>query len=199
MEFEALNRSLFLAMNADASSLRATIEAASLIAVFAILVVPLLLCRDWLRGEREQRETALLALATILLALGLNQVIGLFLFLPRPFAIPLGHTFLASATDTSFPSDHATVLFAAVASYWAGRRWIAASMLSVVALAVSWARIYLGVHMPLDIAGAMVTSLIAVGIAEVSMRWMGGPLLSFGEAVYRLLFGPLIKLGWIRP
>lgn len=189
---------LFLTMNAGIASQPAVIEGARLIAVYAIGLVPMLLCWDWLGGERPQRETALQATATIIIALGINQLIGLFIFVPRPFAIPLGHTFLASATDTSFPSDHATVLLSALVAYAGARRWPAALSLFVIALAICWARIYLGVHMPLDMLGALATSLLAALAAKVFMDLAGDFLVSLGEAIYRVLFAPFIRMGWVR-
>jgi undecaprenyl-diphosphatase len=46
----------------------------------------------------------------------INQVIILLWQHPRPFVIGLGHTYLAHAADSSFPSDHLTLLCIPVSS-----------------------------------------------------------------------------------
>jgi membrane-associated phospholipid phosphatase len=45
-----------------------------------------------------------------MLGVGMNQVIGLAWQHPRPFMIGIGHTWIPHAADSSFPSDHMTVL-----------------------------------------------------------------------------------------
>ncbi|MDE2365202.1 MAG: phosphatase PAP2 family protein, partial [Hyphomicrobiales bacterium] len=75
---------------------------------------------------------------------------------PRPFMDGVSPNFLHHVADSSFPSDHATVLFALAFSLWLTRlpatRWTGAILLAA-ALAVGWARVFLGAHYPLDILG----------------------------------------------
>ncbi len=70
------------------------------------------------------------------------------------------HTVLERARKKSFPSGHAqTALgaFVAITWYWAG--WHT-PLLLVWALVVSFSRIYLGIHFPLDVAGGAVLGIV---------------------------------------
>lgn len=117
---------------------------------------------------------------------------------PRPHEAGIGHSYLAHAADSSFPSDHATVLFAAAWAYgFCGRR-AAAWLFAAIGLTASWARIYLGVHYPLDILGGALSGLVGAALSRGLMAFAGGWLLVAAEALYRRLFSIPIRAGWIR-
>jgi undecaprenyl-diphosphatase len=117
------------------------------------------------RSRRDRRQLAgVLAAASVLVALGMNQVIGWIWTRPRPFA-GHPHTLLVpGAHDASFPSDHATIAFAAaVALFFLSRRLGLAAL--VFACFIAFARVYVGEHYLSDVlAGAAVGSLVALGI-----------------------------------
>ncbi|MFZ6674484.1 undecaprenyl-diphosphatase [Undibacterium sp. Xuan67W] len=153
----------------------------------------------WCRGDTPARNLALKSTAVTLTALGMNQLIIAYWPHPRPFMISLGHSFIPHAADASFPSDHGTV-FAAIAltfllsSVWSLTGWIVA----VAGTLVAWSRIFLGVHFPLDMLGAVVVSGLAwIGIKLIWSR-VGDPLTQWSEQIYRAVLAPLISRGWIR-
>jgi undecaprenyl-diphosphatase len=96
-----------------------------------------------------------------LLAYGIKEATGR----PRPFRRypeprPLGHV----PHDPSFPSGHATMAFASatVLSYFKPR-WAPAFFL--LAVAIGYSRVYVGVHYPLDVlGGALLGLLIGAGV-----------------------------------
>jgi undecaprenyl-diphosphatase len=100
------------------------------------------------------QRAALAALGALVCGQILNLIIGHFVFVPRPFVAHSAHLLIASATDSSFPSDHATAAFtvAGTALLRGLRgRWA----LTLGALLVAIARVYVGAHYPADvIAGA---------------------------------------------
>jgi membrane-associated phospholipid phosphatase len=71
-------------------------------------------------------------------------------------------------TDASFPSGHAATSFAAATVLsFAWPRWAPAFYL--LALAIGFSRVYVGVHYPLDIVGG---ALLGIGVA-IALRWLG--------------------------
>lgn len=196
---EVINRAIFLAINATPRTPHGLIAMGIFIANDAILLAPIVLVCLWLMGGDERRELALRAFAAGFLALGINQLIGLVWYHPRPFVIGLGHTFLPHAPDSSFPSDHATLLSALAFTFLAaGKRQLGFFVL-IVDLAVAWARVFIGVHFPFDMLGA---ALIA-GFACVAVKplWTAGGAFVTRASItlYRKLLALPIKRGWLRP
>lgn len=196
---EALNRSLFLAINATPATPRWLIDTALVVANDLIWLVPLALVLMWLSGDARQRAVTIRACAVTLLALGANQLIGLAWPHPRPFVIGLGHTFFAHAPDPSFPSDHGTVFSAFVLTLLLGGMVRTGLAALVVGVAVAWARIFLGVHFPLDMIGACVVSCTTYAVAAPLWNACGAVLTRFAVALYRALLAGPIRLGWLRP
>lgn len=198
-DLEALNRALFLAIDATPGSPGWLMGTASAIANGLIWSIPLLLVCLWLTGDTYRRETALKVCVITLAALGVNQLIGLAWQHPRPFMIGLGHTYLAHAADSSFPSDHGTV-FASVSItlLLRGMKRLGAAMIAG-GVAVAWARIFLGVHFPLDMIGAVcVAAVVHTAIAPLWRR-AGAPVTRLAVIAHRRLLAAPIRYGWLRP
>lgn len=195
---ETLNHLLFLALNAPAHPSAPALLWATVFAEYAIWLVPAFLAGGWLWGGPRQRVAILSAAAAVLLGLGINQLIGLAWDHPRPFVIGLGHTYLAHAADSSFPSDHLTLLWAVAISalHYHGTR-PAAAMLAWLGLPVAWARIYLGVHFPFDMAGALCVAFAAATLARRLAHWYVAPAYRCTLGLYRRVCGPLIARGWV--
>ncbi|MFM0727095.1 phosphatase PAP2 family protein [Paraburkholderia strydomiana] len=193
---EAFNQTLFLAINATPSTSASLLDVARLIADYVIYLVPLSLTAMWLSGDAHRRETALHACCAALLALGINQVIGLLWPHPRPFVLGIGYTFLDHAPDSSFPSDHGTI-FACVALTLLlnGVRRLGVAIV-LAGLAVAWARVFVGVHFPLDMVGAVVVASVAICL--LAPFWLLGTSATRGlVAVYRRLLAWPIGRGWL--
>lgn len=199
MTLESLNRTLFLSWNADPSTAAWKLRFAEAVANDLIFLIPLILVAMWCWGGKEQRDIALKICTVALIALGVNQVLGMMFPHPRPFAIGLGHTFIPHANDSSFPSDHATVFAAmGVTLLFASVRSILGWTVLFLGSWVAWARIYLGVHYPLDMIGAL--AVVAAVCALIGPFWLLlGPNLTAGvEKLYRRVLSNPIQRGWIR-
>ena len=107
---ESLNHTFFLWLNAPEHPSALALTLATFFAEQLIWAVPLLIGIGWLRGGEPTRKTMLVASASGLLGLLINQIIGLAWLHPRPFMIGLGHTLIPHVADSSFPSDHLTLL-----------------------------------------------------------------------------------------
>ena len=197
---EALNDSLFLLINAPASPPTAALVAARALAEGVIWLIPVGLVWSWLRGSQDLRATLVRAALAGLVGLGANQLIGLVWYHPRPFEIGLGHAWLAHSKDSSFPSDHVTLLWAVALGLGLRRHTrVAGTAFGLAGIAVAWARIYLGVHFPFDMAGAAVVALAAVAVTSSVPTPAIDSLLRALSAAHRVVFAPLIARGWVKP
>jgi undecaprenyl-diphosphatase len=183
---EQLNAQLFLWLNASSQPGQIQLWLATLVAEWLIYGLPLLLILLWIAGKRPSRRAAVTATLSVLLALACGQLIGLLWPHPRPFMIGLGQTLLAHQPETSFPSDHVTVfLTLGLSLLWSGWRKLATLVLLTGTL-VAWSRVYLGIHFPLDMLGAL---LLAIPSALIMPRLLlcgqlGEKLLDRLERIY---------------
>lgn len=193
------NEALFLLINASEHPNATLLAIAKVFAEYAIWIVPIALMIGWLRGNERTRLIMLEAAASGLAGLLINQVIILLWQHPRPFMIGLGHTYLTHAADSSFPSDHLTLVWAVSFSFLMHRRpRIAGLALTLLGLPIAWARIYLGVHFPLDMAGAALVAGLSAWLLFREERWVIEPLYRVATRIYSHLFASLIQRGWMR-
>lgn len=194
MDIEGANRSLFLALNAPAGLAGISLNLPIGAAKYSIVVLAGIVLWRWLLGKSHDRSVLVHVMLAVIPALALNYVVGLVFFHPRPFMVGLGHTYLAHLPEASFPSDHATFMWTIAFGllYWSPTRksgWIAL----LLAAATSWARIFLGVHFPFDIAGSMVVALFSVAaltpFRTVTARRIAEPI----EAAYIFITR---RMGW---
>ncbi|WP_203654935.1 phosphatase PAP2 family protein [Actinocatenispora rupis] len=132
-----------------------------LVALAAVWVVCGLLARRRADGFQSLAAVVLTGVAT-LVGLALNQIVGPLVDRPRPFvAMPHVLLLLNHSTDPSFPSDHAVIAGAFAAGLLVvSRRWGALAV--VLAVLLAFARVYVGVHYPLDVTGGL---LIGAAVA----------------------------------
>lgn len=161
------NDSLFLLLNAPAQPDAVVLAVARFSASGLVILAALAVAAIWLFGQRPGRRAILVAGTAVALGLAVNWTIAALWYHPRPFVLGLGHAFVAHSPETSFPSDHATFLwslgFALVLAPALRAFGLAVVLLGV---ATAWARIYVGVHFPMDMAGSLVISLAGAAIAR---------------------------------
>ena len=213
-----INGVVFFTINAPAGHTPLLDSIMPLLAEDALYLFPLLVFILWwlpggaspaARNERSSsREVVLWAVLAVLLALGINVLLGTLIYEPRPFVTwPKGdHQLVPHPADASFPSDHAAVSFAIAGvlllRFWmawrrsapplaapnppgaesppllagsarSGLRWrtgILAALGLLLALAIGYARVYVGVHYPLDILGGAAIGLLAAWLVWALRR-----------------------------
>ena len=122
----------------------------------------------WWRRPWLFAQVALADLAAQVISTGLKQWIAR----ARPSEVyatpkPLVH----APHDNSFPSGHATASFACATmlSFYAPR---AAPAFFLLAAAIAWSRVYVGVHYPLDVLGGAVLGVLIA----IALRWLSEAL-----------------------
>jgi undecaprenyl-diphosphatase len=144
---------------------------------FALIAVLLLL---WFwpgaRAERADRQwSCIAATLSATLALLMNQAIGLLWQRPRPFVDHQAVLLARHSADGSFPSDHAAFAFAVGASIVLVQRRIGIVAL-LAAAAMSFARVYIGVHYVSDVAAGAAIGIAAALVVQ-QLRPMLKPLI----------------------
>lgn len=201
--FDALNHFLFSLINAAPGLAGWQLHGAIFAAEWVIMIVPLGLVLMWTGGGTVQREAAVQAFLAAVIALTLSKIIGLLWFHPRPFMAGVGQNFLHHAPDSSFPSDHATSMFSVALALMLCRlreaRRFGAGLLAL-AFVVAWARVFLGVHWPLDMVCALVVSGAAALLANSGAgQALAAALVPQMQHVYRRVLAAPIARGWLRP
>ncbi|NIF26739.1 phosphatase PAP2 family protein [Pantoea sp. Tr-811] len=197
-ELEALNRTLYLLINGNADTPHGLVQFAIAIGAGLMYLLPVLLLGLWLWGSHGQRSLVLKAALVTLIALFANLAIGTIWPHPRPFMLGLGHAWMAHAANASFPSDHMTIFTCIGLTLLLGGVAGWGVVVLLAGLGVAWARVFLGVHFPLDMLGAVVVSLLVYAAFTPVWRRIGLPVTGVVERLYRSLMAKPIKAGWLR-
>ncbi|HVN85179.1 MAG TPA: phosphatase PAP2 family protein [Candidatus Binatia bacterium] len=77
--------------------------------------------------------------------------------------------------SNSFPSGHAqgAVVFWGYLAWWIGRRWFTAVAVVLIAL-ISFSRLYLAVHFPIDVLGGATVGVLLLPLIKPLQRWADG-------------------------
>ena len=195
---EALNLHIFSYINAPEHPSLWMLFIARFFAKYAIWTVPALLIICWLRRNPKHHYVMLNALLATGAALLINNLIGILWHHPRPFAMPTGHNFLYHEADPSFPSDHMTIIMTVAFTFMLRSHMRLLGVgLALLGLLIGWSRIYLGVHFPIDMVGALIVAISSATIVHVLSPLFMPSLYTPLRSLYRKLFAPLIKRGWL--
>jgi undecaprenyl-diphosphatase len=135
-----------------------------------VLLVALIALRWWSKNDRSAaRYVAISCGLGTALGLLFNQAILLFVHRPRPYDLGLTHLLIGRSQDPSFPSDHATVVFAIAFSLLAKRDRYT-GLFFLAALLVSVSRVYVGTHYVTDVLGGATTAAVATLLVALFYR-----------------------------
>lgn len=195
---EAIDQSLYLLINADPNTAKWLQNLSVFIAKQVIYIIPITLAATWLWGSHNSRQTALKALAITIIALICNHAIGMLYPTARPFELELGYNFLAHAPTPSFPSNHFTIFMCVGLSFAFGGMALTGISLLILGIIVAWARIYTGVHFPLDMLGAFIISGVLYVLLSPVWQRIAQPVTASTESIYRFIFAVFINAKLIR-
>lgn len=198
MTFENINIELFQLLNAQSSASELSVKIAMILADYVIYLVPVFLVAAWLFGNNDKKEIALKSVSVALIALGIGQIIVAIYPHPRPFMIGIGRTLIEHAPDPSFPSDHMTLFSSIAITYLIGRLYKIGLTILIAGFAVGWSRVYLGVHFPFDMLGAVLISLVVAIAIQPIWKIAGRQVTDLIISIYQSIFKTIIKNGWIK-
>lgn len=176
---EQFNESAFLLINQYAGKNSVLdyilISIAEVTPYIFILVLALL----WFSGNLQKMTSSFNAGLAVLLGMATSYSIGFFYYHSRPFVQGLGTQLVEHAPDSSFPSDHTTFIFCiAIMLLFNNSTRVLASVLCGFSLISGLSRVYVGVHFPLDIVGAILVALFS-SIVVFTLRDKSQWLLNF--------------------
>lgn len=130
-------------------------------------------------GQPRWRCMARQMLLAMALAWLLARGIQWALPMPRPFVAGLGHLWLAHSPSPSFPSSHASVAMAlGVVGWLSAPHVVGGVLLLAVGVLISWSRVALGLHFPVDVlTGALLAAVVAWIVVHHWSRgraWLAG-------------------------
>ncbi|MFC5176621.1 phosphatase PAP2 family protein [Nocardioides taihuensis] len=146
---------------------------ARLFAVYGVVLFAAALLLAWWVARRddgpERVTAALCAPVGVLVAVGVNQLLGTVFAEPRPYAVlPDALVLVARSTDYSFPSDHAVMAGAVAAGVLLVDRTLGL-VTAALAVLMAFTRVYVGAHWPLDVAaGLLVGAAVALATYAVA-------------------------------
>ncbi|MEE6450781.1 phosphatase PAP2 family protein [Gottfriedia acidiceleris] len=163
-----MNYSIFKLINSFAGIWPVLDNVMILLSKSAILIVLGLLCYLWIQKGSERKHTAFYIVLTLILALGGNFIIHQFYYHARPFVNHHVTKLISHSSDSSFVSDHGTLVFST--SLILLLRKDRLGLISLVwAILVGISRIFVGVHYPFDIIGAFILAgIVAIIVLKTS-------------------------------
>src|SRR5260370_12076496 len=135
------------------------------------LLVALVVAQWWSKIDRTHvRHACIPAGLSVLIGLGLNQIILLFVHRVRPYDVGVSHLIISKSPDWSFPSDHATASIAIVATFALQGLPRRTLLFGLLALLICSSRIFVCTHYLTDVLGGSLTGAVAAMLAWVLYR-----------------------------
>ncbi len=165
------NTVLFARIHATADSPEWLVRTARVLADAPLMAAGLLILL--LVWYRDEAHVALRVVLACILVAGMEMLIRMVADQPRPFETGLGTAWLTHAPNNAMPSTHVGLAWAAAAVALIGGHTRIAAVLLVLGMAMGWARIYVGIQWPADIAASAIAACLAAAGSLAVERAVG--------------------------
>ena len=169
---------------------------------FIPVSIALIMLGLWLGySDPQRRELSQRSIMNAAVAIGIStlvvRIINMYDFWPRPFLVEdlvLSESARNAANivfylphDPSFPSNAATISFAAATAVWLGNRK-AGAILYTLAFFWVFARFYAGIHFAVDLIGGVMIGIVTSWMISKVFMPRTEPLPTLGLKLGRLLY-----------
>ncbi len=198
MSIEQINLSLFSMLNAPEQASAFMVHYAIFVANDALYLLLFFFGLLWLRGDVQAKLLILKALIFTSVTVAVSEAVSAVLHTPRPFVMDVGRTLIEHSPTGSFPSNHMAIFSSIGFAYYFSAQREAGKFLLILAWLVAWARIYVGVHFPIDMLGAFILAL-TINYAGLGL-WnkYHAQLMAWVLTIYQKIFSPLIRKGLVK-
>lgn len=136
-------------------------------AEYLIYSLPLTLIYLWFYSEKA-KKVALKGLFSVILGWPIiANIIGHLINRSRPFETEGIKELIFHRPTYSFPSDHATAIFALAFSFWLSGYKKLAVAIFIIGLVISFFRVTTAIHYPSDILGGIVVGFVAAYLIDL--------------------------------
>lgn len=116
------------------------------------------------RKKKMAGQTIVFGLLAFVIAYAIAKIAGYLYFDSRPFAVEHFMPLIAHEKDNGFPSDH-TLFISTLGAILYPYNKRTSILVFLIALLVGFARVYAGVHHPIDVAGGIMIAAVASIVA----------------------------------
>src|SRR5581483_8956899 len=137
-------------------------SAATFIAKY-LIVVPVIVILYLLYVTPQRRRFILLLVCGGILSIILAKIASRLYWDPRPFIKDGVKPLFTASRDNGFPSDHALLSsFLAFCAYLYSKK--AGYALFIIAVLISWARVFAGVHHAVDVVASFILAAVSLAV-----------------------------------
>lgn len=163
----SVNISLFRLINDLGFQLKFMNPIIAFIAEYGVFLLAFWMILCWFSTHEKVHARVVLlgSLISFLISEVIGKVLGTFIEHPQPFAaLPDVTQLISHEIDNSFPSDHTILFFSICMMFFLGSKSSKRVFYLIAASIVGIARIWAGVHYPIDI---LVAALIGILVASI--------------------------------